>query len=76
MNVRSSQMCASETPLHVAATYGNISVVKALVEGGAKVDISDDRAEHHSTMLKRASHLVAGVVMFLHVLHISRRHTS
>ena len=43
MNVRSSQITSSETPLHVAATYGNISVVKALVEGGAKVDISDDR---------------------------------
>ena len=43
LNVRHSQMYASETPLHIAATYGNISVVKALVEGGATVDISDDR---------------------------------
>lgn len=43
LDVRSSKMCASETPLHIACTYGVIAVVKALVEAGAQVNIMDDR---------------------------------
>ena len=43
LSVRAKKMFSSETPLHVACTYGNLAVVKALVEGGALTNIMDDR---------------------------------
>lgn len=42
LSVRAKKMFSSETPLHVACTYGNLAVVKALVEGGALTNIMDD----------------------------------
>ena len=55
LNIRASKMYASETPLHIAATYSNLAVVKALVEGGAKVDISDDRGRTPFDNAKKGS---------------------
>ena len=51
LDVRGGQMMSAETPLMAAACYGNYAVIKALIDAGAAVDISDDRGR---TPLSRA----------------------
>lgn len=38
-DINAKQLGFSDTPLHLAAKYGNLSSVKLLLDGGAKIDI-------------------------------------
>ena len=54
LDARASGIAGGETPLMAAACYGHFNVIKAFIDGGATVDIADDkgntvssRAEEH-----------------------------